>query len=529
MPLASPTIIADPARLAALRATGLLDSPPDAALDRLTRLTTRLLGVPVALVTLVDRDRQYFASAAGLTGELAERRETPLSHSFCQHVVAQARPLVVTDRREHPLLADLPQYPDQGIVAYAGMPLVTSDGRALGSFCAVDDVPRQWTEDELALLRDLAQAAMTEIELRHLTRALREQGEQLRDLLDHTGDLVCGFDARGAVVYVNRAWTRVLHATDEETALRGVSSMLAEESRPRWQDAWQRMLDGVPTDALELIFAPRGRPRVLVEARLTPRVVEFEVHGARLVCRDVTEQRRVARLKDEMIGIVSHELRSPIGAVKGALRLLEAHLPDTVGERERKLVDLAHRNSDRLLTLVNDLLDLERLEDGSLPLELVDLPLDAVGGVVRDTLALAAQEAGVTLRFALAGARVQADPQRLAQVLINLVGNAVKFTDSGEVVLRVRPSGEGGWIAEIVDTGPGIPEADIPRIFEPFRQAHEGLSRPHGGTGLGLAISRSLCELLGHRLEVESQAGRGSTFRVHLDATRGSADLRPAG
>ena len=158
------------ARLAALHDTALLDSPSEEAFDRLTRLATRLLHVPVALVSLVDADRQFFKSCIGLPEPWASARETPLSHSFCQHAVQRASPLVIEDAREHPLVRDNLAIPDLGVVAYAGIPLATGDGLVLGSFCVIDHVPRRWTDDELATLHDLAAAVATAIELRALTR-----------------------------------------------------------------------------------------------------------------------------------------------------------------------------------------------------------------------------------------------------------------------------------------------------------------------------------------------------------------------
>jgi GAF domain-containing protein len=170
-PSGAPLPPADPAaRLAALRATALLDTPAEQAFDRLTRLAARLIGVPTALVSLVDEDRQFFKSCVGLPEPWASVRETPLSHSFCQHAVALARPLVIEDARTHPLVRDNLAIRDIGVIAYAGIPLATADGDVLGSFCVIDGVPRQWTADELATLTDLAAAVMTEIELRTAPR-----------------------------------------------------------------------------------------------------------------------------------------------------------------------------------------------------------------------------------------------------------------------------------------------------------------------------------------------------------------------
>ena len=157
-------------RLAALRSTGLVDSPPDEAFDRLTRLACKVTKAPVALVSLVDRDRQFFKAAVGLPEPWCTRRETPLSLSFCKHVVASGRPLVLSDARLDLTLRENPAVRDLGIVAYLGIPLMTADGAALGSFCVIDHKPRDWTYDNVDILQELAACVMREIELRRLMK-----------------------------------------------------------------------------------------------------------------------------------------------------------------------------------------------------------------------------------------------------------------------------------------------------------------------------------------------------------------------
>src|SRR4051812_48564381 len=171
---APPAVLADPGRLEALRATALLDSPPEEAFDRLTRLASHALNVPVAVVSLVADDRQFFKSCIGVAEPWASRRGTPLSHSFCQHAVASGEPLVIEDAREDPLVRDNLAIPDLDVIAYAGVPLKTSDGAVLGTFCAIDHEPRAWSEADLAFVREMAQSAMTEIELRSAVRQLED-------------------------------------------------------------------------------------------------------------------------------------------------------------------------------------------------------------------------------------------------------------------------------------------------------------------------------------------------------------------
>jgi GAF domain-containing protein len=163
--LATAAAVQDPARLAALRSTGLLDSAPDPSFDRHVRLAAEVLNAPVALVSLIDEDRQFLKSCIGVEEPWASARETPLSHSFCQHTVAQREPLVVHDAREHPLLKDNPAITDMGAIAYAGVPLIEAGGHALGTLCVIDGKPRQWSRHQVELLSDLAASVVSEITL----------------------------------------------------------------------------------------------------------------------------------------------------------------------------------------------------------------------------------------------------------------------------------------------------------------------------------------------------------------------------
>lgn len=179
-PTGSADILRDPRRLAALKETGLLDSAPEEAFDRITRLVAHLLGTPVSLVSLVDADRQFFKSAHGLP---ADMRETPLSHSFCQHVVIAGAPLVVNEATQHQAVRNNPAVREFGIIAYLGVPIRSADGHVLGSLCAVDLKPRQWTKAELRALEDIAEILKSEIDLRREIEERRRAEEQQQLLI----------------------------------------------------------------------------------------------------------------------------------------------------------------------------------------------------------------------------------------------------------------------------------------------------------------------------------------------------------
>ena len=169
----------DRRRVAALREMGLLTDTPEEAYDRFTRLTAQIVEAPIALFTVITDKEQFFRSQVGLPEPVATTRRTPLSHSFCQYVVLSSAPLEVADAREHPTVKGNPAIEELQVIAYLGVPLITRRGETLGALCAIDRQPREWTERDRSVLRDLAAATVTEVELRRTTREAVELAEKL--------------------------------------------------------------------------------------------------------------------------------------------------------------------------------------------------------------------------------------------------------------------------------------------------------------------------------------------------------------
>jgi signal transduction histidine kinase len=223
-------------------------------------------------------------------------------------------------------------------------------------------------------------------------------------------------------------------------------------------------------------------------------------------------------LKEEFFATLSHQLRSPITSVREAAHLLADGVPGPLTPKQARMVDIIRRSTDRLLRLVNQILDVSRLRAGVLPLERVPLDLDWLVGRAIDELRPQADEARVALVRERVGSRftVIGDEDRLVQVVVNLLANAVRFTPvGGRVTVRLVDAGPECEI-QVEDTGVGIPPAELPHVFESYRQAHPG----KGGTGLGLAIVRGLVLAHGGRVTAESQEGKGSRFTVLLPRDR---------
>jgi signal transduction histidine kinase len=234
--------------------------------------------------------------------------------------------------------------------------------------------------------------------------------------------------------------------------------------------------------------------------------------------------------RDRFVAMMSHEMRTPLNAILGYSELLELEIEGQINEAQRRNLDRIRIGSKHLLELINDVLDLARADARKLELDIRAVDLNAVIEEVSALLENQATQKGLTLRHKLDSSTplVAADLQRLRQILTNLVGNAIKFTERGAVTLSAHPSRDGRTVAiEVGDTGIGIDAAALPNVFTEFFQADNALTRSYGGSGLGLAISQRLAQAMGGDITVVSVPERGSTFTVRLPAAAEGSELRP--
>lgn len=243
---------------------------------------------------------------------------------------------------------------------------------------------------------------------------------------------------------------------------------------------------------------------------------------------DITERRAMERMKDEFISTVSHELRTPLTSIRGALGLLSSGRLGMLAEKGQRLLTIASENTDRLVRLINDILDIERIESGKVTLEKMSCNAgELVRKAVESVRSLADREE-IAIEVDATPATLMADPDRMIQTLTNLLGNAVKFSPAGSTItVTARAQGHNAVIS-VADRGRGIPANKLDRIFERFQQVDASDSRDKGGSGLGLAISRSIVRQHGGDISVESEIGRGSTFTITLPAGPAAAAASPA-
>ena len=227
---------------------------------------------------------------------------------------------------------------------------------------------------------------------------------------------------------------------------------------------------------------------------------------------DISERREVERLKKEFVSTVSHELRTPLTSIRGSLTLLSVGALGSLPEQAKKVVTIAERNTIRLITLINDILDIEKLESGKLDMVMENVNMATVLERSAESVRAFAEQNGIGLEIIPSNTNVYADGDRLVQVLVNLVSNAVKFSPKGAAVtvaVQEIPS----WVeVKVIDRGRGIPEKFKNALFQRFQQVEASDAKKKGGTGLGLAICKGIIEAHGGTIGVESEEGRGSIF-----------------
>jgi PAS domain S-box-containing protein len=339
-------------------------------------------------------------------------------------------------------------------------------------------------------------------------------------LLDAIEDGICGADRNGLVSLVNPAAGRLLGAAPEE--LIGVSVHdLLHGARPGGSNCGEEcvllrpLVRNLSASAETTVYARDGRS-FPAEFSVTPILEQGRVSGSVLSFRDISQRFALDRMKDEFVSTVSHELRTPLTSIRGALGLLSAGLLGQMSDKAANLLRIALSNSDRLVRLINDILDLERIQSGKEPLSFRPIALGEIVRQAIDGMLPVADAANVHLIHDSNLVQLSADPDRLLQVITNLLSNAVKFSPEGATVSVTLREGSSGVTLSVIDQGRGIPADKLDSIFDRFQQVDASDSRQKGGSGLGLAICRTIVLQHNGRIWAERNPVCGSTFRVVL-------------
>ena len=377
--------------------------------------------------------------------------------------------------------------------------------------------------------RELAQALSDSRELATVTAESRRRVEaahaDLLAMLETTPAALMIFDLDGSVRLRNRAATEVLGIEPQNPELRqnywSRFKRVAKDGSLIPTDQWvsARALRGETVSNHELeIHHPDGRVYPIIASGAPLKNELGHVTGAVVAFQDISRLREVDRMKEEFVSIVSHELRTPLTSIRGSIQLVLGEQGSVPDAEHRSLLQIALNNCERLVRIINDILDVSKIESGNLPLhkkavniaELIRQAVDVVGGP--------ADNAGVRIDVKLPGdlRPVMVDQDRIVQALVNLLSNAVKFAPGGSTVRVAALAGGQAVTVSVLDEGEGIAPENLNRLFRKFQQVDSSSSRRKGGTGLGLAITKAIVEQHGGRIFVDSELNKGTRFSIVL-------------
>lgn len=536
-----------PAR--SLEELGLVGAGPVPEFENLTRLARDALGAAISLVSMVhpDRDEQVFPGATGLVEPLSSERRTPLSHSFCRHVAERDEPLVVTDARRDPLVATNGAVCDYGFQAYLGVPVYNDEGPPVGALCVIELEPRTWTGAEIEMLRRLGSCVTDAIRAQRLLLQAAETQGELQRVQERLGEAVVAGevglwerDVESGDFWVSEKYSELHGGTTDDWT--GLESFI-ERFHPDDQAALGPLLRAgrEPNRTYEWIYRYRlddGTYRWLRSlSTLTDRAGQrTRLAGATV---DITAEREreeaIATLNaqlaevneslSEFVRVASHDLKAPLRTMRLLLDFAKEEHPDLPDSLVGYL-DRVDRQSERMAKLLNDMLSY--LVAGTAAAETTEVELESVA---TDVFSLLTSPDHLELAVDPRVATAHIDRFALSTVLRNLVDNAIKHSADRPGTVRVvfdrHQRDPDVLVVEIEDSGPGIPEDQIDRIFQPFHRLTS--KSTSDGSGLGLAIVHRLILRASATIEVESALGVGSTFRIlwpasHIEMAAVSAD-----
>lgn len=530
-------------RLQRLYGFGVLDTLPQGAFDDITALASAICGTPIALISLIDRDRQWFKSRVGL-----EALQTPREVAFCSHAINEPQKVMEVEDatldwrfKDNPLVTSAPD-----IRFYAGAPIVTDDGFALGTVCVIDRRTRTLDDTQRRALKSLADLVVTLLEHEkehhelhmHRAAAAAQQTELLAALTAAGLDLISFVDADYVYRYVNDRYLKYFDKTASEIVGRSMIELVGPDLfhqtvKPNFDLA----LAGNEVDYEIQFDFPTVGPRFLHvtylpvsnEADLvTGLVIRIQDINAlktneALLQDTVTKLQHKTLEQERFIHIISHDLREPINTITNFAGLLEGDEDLNLPDHAKRYLRFVRTGGLRMKSLLEDLVNFLHLDKHAVQRRPVDLTQLAVE--IRDDLSAALSSKGGRIEFGhLHGAT--GDGTLLRILLQNLVSNALKFTPKGTppVVQITSTQTEGMIHVQVSDNGIGIPEDQAEKIFGMFTRLHS--KKEFEGSGLGLSICKRIAELHAGHISLTSKLGHGSCFTLHLPVVPAVLDER---
>jgi len=522
-------------RHAALCRLNILDTPDEDRFDRVTRIAQSYFKTDIVLVSIIDSNRQWFKSRQGL-----DATETPRDISFCGHAILGEDIFYVPNALEDQRFADNPLVTGPpNIRFYAGAPLHTPSGERVGTLCIIHSAPKSLTKEDMRSLRDMADCVeqeLAQVNLQETSHALASQKSRLQAVLDTVIDGIITIDDKGVVETFNPAAERLFGYAADEVIGKNVKTLMPKRYSEEHDSYLQNYNE---SNAAKIIGIGREVIGLRKDGSTFPMelaVGKMAVHGVQKftgIVRDITERKEVSdsllkakedadkanRAKSEFLSSMSHELRTPLNAILGFGQMLDFNPKEPLSDSQKRCVDQIVKGGDHLLVLINDILDLAKIEAGKVELSIEDIdPNKALEECLTLTMRMAT-ERGLKIIFPeaeLYSYVLKVDYTRFKQVLLNLMSNAIKYNcDGGKITVTYKPTTENMLRISISDTGKGIPLNRQDELFKAFSRL-DAESSGIEGTGIGLVVCKDLVELMGGSIGCESELGKGSTFWLEL-------------
>jgi PAS domain S-box-containing protein len=529
------SVLEEKKRLSILKKYDIDDYEDDIEMDTLAKLVANICNTPISTISFLNATKLVFKGTYGFDLKTIDR-----TVSFCQYTVMQDDVLEIKDTLKDERFALNPFVKGtDGIRFYAGAPLITPEGYKLGSLCVMDSKPNALSLEQKNALKVFSDMVVLNLELKTKKLELEEEKKKIetsekryRDLFELSQGLIGEHDMNGRIISANLATANCLEISIEQLVGKNMRDALAPDTRSQFDSYLEKIAQDGYAEGIMHVKTTSGKSKYWAYKN-----VKVEDNGYPFVLcssQDVTELidlekelRRAKRLtelsieaKQQFLAKVTHEIRTPMNAIVGFGKLLSKTILDS---KQKKYLQAINTSGDNLLLIVNDLLDVSKIEAGKMTLEEIPFSLKDVLSSVTTILHYKAAEKNIALSVKIDDKiplHLLGDPTRLSQVLINLAGNAVKFTEKGivEIVIKEEKSEDNkSYLSFIVrDTGIGIPEDKLTIIFDSFIQANNDTSRKYGGTGLGLTIAKQIIELHESTIHVESKLGEGSVFSFNL-------------
>ena len=476
------------------------------------------------LATFDEARRDLVIVASHNMGTNAVGTRMALGEGAMGRVAETKEPLIIPRYQEW--LGRSTQYQQNTVQSVMVAPLLIGT-RLVGTIASVHADPgRVFGPDDLRLLESFAPQAAIAIENARLYTASRQQRQYFEELVLNSPVAIVTLDTEHRVVSCNPAFERMYGYAEAEVLGRNIDALITTDEMRAQAEAYTRQaLAERPVKVMSQRCRKDGT-LVDVEVLGVPVVVDGRRVGAMALYHDVTELLRARRdaeaansAKSQFLASMSHELRTPLNAIIGYSELLREVATERSDAELGGDLERIHTAGTHLLALINDILDLSKIEAGRMEMEIGTVVVEQLLGEVTSTVGPLVARNGnrLAVETDAAARTVQADHTRLRQVLLNLLSNACKFTTDGTITLRTDRE-DGAVLFSVRDTGIGMTPEQAAKVFEAFQQAEATTARRYGGTGLGLTISRRFCEMMGGTLSVTSAPGRGSAFTVRLPA-----------